>query len=282
MSRSATSRDRRMTGVENGMRVALGQMVVGPDKDQNLRTIARITAGAAAAGARLVVFPEGAMVQAQQSDQSLVPVAESMDGPFVDRLSQLARAHGLAIACGIFEVGDGTRVYNTVAVVGPDGDLLGAYRKIHLYDAFAFRESTTVLPGPGAALMFELGGTRFGVMTCYDVRFPELARLLSTRGAEAVILPAAWVAGPLKDDHWDVLVRARAIENTVYVLACAQAGSGRCGASMLVDPMGVAIARAGEVEQLIVGDLSGDRLAEVRKVNPSLRNRRIAVGTPVA
>ena len=271
-----------MTGVENGIRVALGQIAVGPDKDENLRTIARTTVRAAAAGARLLVFPESAMVRTERPDQSLVPFAESMEGPFVDRLSQLARTHRVSIACGIFEVGDGRRVYNTVPVIGPDGDLLGAYRKIHLYDAFAFRESDTVLPGPGTALTFELEGTRFGVMTCYDVRFPELARVLATRGAEAIVLPAAWVAGPLKEDHWDVLVRARAIENTVYLLACGQAGPGRCGASMLVDPMGVAVARATEIEQLVVGELSCGRLAEVRKLNPSLRNRMIAVGTPVA
>src|SRR5439155_4191121 len=129
------------------------------------------------------------------------------------------------------------------------------------YDAFGFRESDRVAPGDGETLVFGLDGIAFGVQTCYDVRFPELTRHLAGRGAEVVLLPAAWVPGPLKEAHWEVLVRARAIESTVYVAAAGLTGRRFTGSSMLVDPMGVAVVRAGEAETLLVGDVDRDRLA---------------------
>lgn len=259
------------------MRVALAQIEVGADKTQNLERIALRAAEAARSGARLVIFPEAAMVHFGDAGRSLAGEAERLDGPFATGLRRLAREQRIAIACGMFEPAGGGRVLNTVGVFGPDGELAGAYRKIHLYDAFGFRESDNVEPGPGDLLTFELDGLRFGVMTCYDVRFPEIARALVDRGAGAIVLPAAWVPGPLKTEHWEVLVRARAIENTVYVLAADAIGPESAGSSMVVDPMGVIVARAGETEALVVAEVLPERIEAARRENPSLRNRRFGV-----
>lgn len=260
------------------MRVALGQIAAGSDKQANLALIAEQVDAAAMAGARLVLFPECAMVFQEDPAVPLRPDAEPLDGPFASRLRELAATHGIAIGCGMFEPAPDGRVYNTVLVVDRDGAQLAAYRKIHLYDAFAYQESRHVAPGGGELATFALDGITFGVMTCYDVRFPELGRLLVDAGAEAILLPAAWVRGPHKEAHWDTLVKSRAIENTAYVLACGLSGRQSCGNSMLVDPMGIAVAQTGDSPALVVGDLDPARVARVRDVNPSLRNRRLAVG----
>jgi predicted amidohydrolase len=174
----------------------------------------------------------------------------------------------------MFEPGDGGRVYNTVVAVGADGSLLGSYRKIHLYDAFGDRESARIQPGDGRTMVFPLAGFKVGVMTCYELRFPEIARHLAERGAEVLLLPAAWVRGPAKELHWETLARARAIENTAYVAACGQVSDRYCGLSAIYDPMGIAVVSGGETEELVVGDVSRERLETVRAKNPSLAMRR--------
>ena len=166
------------------------------------------------------------------------------------------------------------RVYNTVVAVGGDGRLIGAYRKIHLYDAFGQRESDRIKSGDGQTLTFELGGLGIGVMTCYEVRFPEMARRLSDLGADLILLPAAWVRGPLKEMHWDTLARARAIENTVYVAAAGQVSATYAGLSAIYDPMGVAVVSGGESEGVVAGEVTRERIDEVRLTNPSLSLRR--------
>jgi predicted amidohydrolase len=258
------------------MRIAVGQVTAGREKEANLRRMvaATATAGAGAAGAALVLFPEWAMASLPPGE-SLVPVAEPLDGPFVTALAEAARAHRTAIVAGVFETAPvPDRVYNTVVALDARGELAGAYRKIHLYDAFGFRESDQIVPGDGETLVFAVDEVTFGVQTCYDVRFPEVSRHLVARGAEVLLLPAAWVHGLLKESHWEVLARARAIENTVYVAAAGLTGRPFSGSSMLVDPMGVAIARAGEEEGLLIGEVDRRRIAAVRRTNPSLANVR--------
>ena len=255
------------------MKIALGQMGAGPEKRQNLARISKLAEGAAAAGADIVLFPEAAMVGGAP-DRSLVPFAEPLDGPFVSELKRLAAKHSIAIVAGLFEPADSARVHNTVVAVANDGRMIGSYRKIHLYDAFGHRESDRIAPGDGQTLVFELGSMRLGVMTCYEVRFPEVARQLAELGAEVILLPAAWGRGPLKELHWDTLARARAIENTVYVAAAGQVSATYAGLSAIYDPMGVAIVNAGESEGLVVGDVRRERLDEVRRINPSLAMRR--------
>jgi predicted amidohydrolase len=255
------------------MRIALGQFGATPDKGKNVERMASFAAQAARGGAELVVFPEAAMVGAGPG-ADLTPFAEALDGPFVAALADAARRNGIAVVAGMFEPGDGGRVYNTVVAVGADGSLLGSYRKIHLYDAFGDRESARIQPGDGPTMVFPLAGFKVGVMTCYELRFPEIARHLAERGAEVLLLPAAWVRGPAKELHWETLARARAIENTAYVAACGQVSDRYCGLSAIYDPMGIAVVSGGETEELVVGDVSRERLETVRAKNPSLAMRR--------
>ncbi len=256
------------------MRIALAQFAAGPDKAANLRRMLEMAAEAARARARLVLFPECSMAYAP-AETSLAAVAEPLEGPFVAALADAARRHGLAVVAGLLETAPGgERVFNTVVALDAAGAVAGAYRKVHLYDAFGFRESDRMRPGAGDTLVFTLEETTFGVQTCYDVRFPELSRHLVGRGAEVLLLPAAWVHGLLKESHWEVLVRARAIENTAYVAAAGLTGRQLTGSSMLVDPMGVPVARAGETEGLLVGDVDRERVRAVRRTNPSLENAR--------
>src|SRR5499427_5653476 len=256
------------------MKIALAQFSAGPDKESNLRRMVGLTAEAAGAGAGVVLFPECSMARLPP-DVGLAPVAEPLDGQFVSELAAAARRHGMAVVAGVYESIPGDdHVFNTAVVLDAEGARLGAYRKTHLFDAFGYRESDRMRQGDGEALSFIAGGIVFGVEICYDVRFPELSRHLAARGAEVILLPAAWVHGPLKESHWEVLVRARAIENTVYVAATGMAGRPHSGCSMLVDPMGVRVVRAGEVEALVVGEIDLQRLQAVRRVNPSLEHAR--------
>src|SRR5215472_12189517 len=256
------------------MRIALAQFIAGPEKEANLRRMLAQTEQAAADGARLVLFPECSMLHLPP-EQPPAPLAEPLDGPFAHALADAAARHGIAVVAGMYEPGpDAERAFNTVVAIDAAGRLAGAYRKIHLYDAFGYRESDRIVAGAGDTLVFALDGVTFGVQTCYDVRFPELTRHLVARGAEAVLLPAAWVHGLLKESHWEVLVRARAIENTAYVAAAGLTGRPCTGSSMLVDPMGVPVARAAEDEALVVGEIDLERVRAVRRTNPSLEHVR--------
>ncbi len=260
------------------MNIALAGIAVTLDKPANLAKIAAYAERAARAGARLVVFPEAAMCTFPPAREPLAPHAEALDGPFVTRLRELARAHGVAIVAGMFErAPDPARAYNTLAAVDARGDLAGTYRKVHLYDAFGYRESDRVAPGDGALLTLDVDGMCIGVQTCYDLRFPEITRRLADRGADVVVLPAAWFAGPLKEMHLETLARARAIENTVYFCVADQAGSAVVGNSAVYDPLGTTLAAGGEEEALVVATLSPERIATVRAKLPSLQNRRLAI-----
>ena len=257
-------------------KLALAQLAVGGDKAANLESIGRAAATAAEGGAQLVVFPEASMYHFVRPGDPLAPFAESLDDVFVCALRGLAKRHRLWILAGMFERIEGdTRIYNTLVLVRSDGELHGVYRKIHLYDAFGYKESDWMRAGDGTTLSFELDGIRFGAMTCYDLRFPELARHLTRTGAQALLLPAAWLAGPLKEMHLATLLRARAIENTVYIGMADQTPPGYCGNSVLYDPLGVAVASLGEAPGVIIGDIEPKRVDAARAKNPSLDNSRV-------
>ena len=202
--------------------------------------------------------------------------AQPLDGPFVSALAGLAKESGATIVAGMFETSDDpTRPYNTLAVLSAGGELAASYRKLHLYDSFGYRESDRLRAGDGAPVTVDVGDFVVGLMTCYDLRFPEMARRLVDAGADVLAVPAAWVRGPLKEEHWSTLLHARAIENTCYVVGAAQTGTSYVGRSAVVDPMGIAVAALGEQCEVLAADLSSRRLAEVRRANPSLRNRRL-------
>jgi predicted amidohydrolase len=172
-------------------------------------------------------------------------------------------------------------VRNTAVAVDSTG-VIASYRKQHLYDAFGQAESEWIEPGEIAdPETFVVDGLRFGLMTCYDLRFPEAARTLVDAGAEVLVVPAEWVRGPLKEHHWETLIAARAIENTVYVVAADHTPPIGVGRSMIVDPRGVVVAALGTETDVTVGWATRDRIAEVRAANPALELRRYRV-TPAS
>jgi len=259
------------------MRVAVAQFLAGEDKAHNLARVGELVGQAAALGATLVVAPEAAMHGFGTPDTPLAPVAEPLDGPFVSGLQKCASRHGVTVVAGMFEPveGDSARAYNTVVAVGPDGELVGRYRKQHLFDALGWVESKRLEPGAvDERLVFDCGEMTVGVMTCYDVRFPELARVLVDDGVDLLALPAAWVSGPLKEDQWSTLVRARAIENVMYVAAADQPPPGFAGRAMVVDPFGVVVASMAEGEGIAVADVDPERVDRCREKMPSLEHRR--------
>lgn len=224
--------------------------------------------------ADLVLFPEAFMCDFGNPGTDISEFAEPMDGPYVDRLTELAAKSGTTLVAGMFETSeDPGRPYNTLAAVDVNG-LRATYRKIHLYDSFGYKESDRLLPGAIEPVVVEVAGFKVGLMTCYDLRFPELARELTNQGAELIVVPAAWVAGPGKVDHWRTLVKARAIENTVYVAAVGQPGPRYTGHSLVVGPSGELLAEVGDGDRLLQTSLDRQRLEEARSSNPSLANRR--------
>lgn len=258
-------------------RIALCQIPVSPDPVANLTRVR--AALARAEGADLAIFPEATLTR---YGRRISELAEPLDGPFVSGLAEAAREHGLAVIAGTFEPGEG-RVHNTAVAVDRDGEIKAAYRKIHLFDSFGAKESELVAPGAEPTVV-ELAGLRVGLVTCYDVRFPELTRALVDRGAELFAVIAAWGSGPLKEDHWVTLVRARALENTMWTAAVGQApnpaeatdGYG-VGRSMLVDPLGVVRADLGTAPGVQVVELDQEATATIRATLPCLEHRVLGV-----
>jgi predicted amidohydrolase len=225
------------------------------------------------AGTDLAVLPEAFARDFGPAGSDVSAFAEAVDGPFATEVERVAKEQGTTVVAGMFEPGDDPgRPFNTLVVRGA---VRAEYRKIHLYDSFGYRESDRLTAGPLEPVVMEVAGFVVGLMTCYDLRFPELARALVDRGAEVLVVPAAWVAGPRKVDHWRTLVRARAIENTVHVVAVGQPGPRYSGHSLVVDPLGEVLAEGGEGPEVLAATLRREELEEARRTNPSLTNRRM-------
>jgi predicted amidohydrolase len=270
------------------MRVYAVGLRSGLDAAANTALAVHAVTVAADDAADLVVLPEYA---ARFDPRGVGPEhAEPLDRGFVPALQDVARTRGVAVIAGTTLPGT-SRAVNAVVAIDAAGTLVGVYRKVHLYDAFGHRESDRLEPGPAdaAPLLLPVGGFVVGVLTCYDLRFPESARRLVDAGADVLAVPAAWAAGEHKADHWRTLLRARAIENTAYVLGAAQQGPGVTGESMVVDPDGVVLASApGSADSgtpgaeqgaglVAAADLLRAVLVAARERNPSLANRRYAV-----
>src|SRR4051794_12067111 len=261
---------------EGGIGVAVAQFAPTAERERNVLVIRRLAERAAARGADLVVFPEYSSSFVLPPGPGFAERAEAVDGPFTAALGAIAADLGVVIVAGLVEA-VGEKVANTLVAV--DGDrVLAVYRKQHLYDAFGGNESDWLVPGGlDEPRLFSVGGIQVGMQTCYDIRFPEVTRRLAVAGAELVLVPAEWVRGPLKEHHWGTLLAARAIENTVYVAAADHVPPIGVGASAIVDPMGVTLAGLGEQEDVAVASISAARIAEVRRMNPSLTLRRYDV-----
>jgi deaminated glutathione amidase len=261
------------------MRIALGQIPVSSQPAVNLSRVREALSIAAADGAELAVFPEATQIR---FGSDLAAAAEPLDGSFCSALSAAAKETGVGLVAGVFEPAPDGRVYNTAVAYDGTGELVASYRKLHLFDAFGQRESDVVAPG-AEVVSCSLAGIEVGLQTCYDIRFPELSRSLTLGGAELLVVPASWASGLFKEEHWVTLVRARAIENTVWVAAVGQvpdpgepthrqlAGIGR---SLLVDPFGVVRADLGPRPGVVVAEIDPALITEVRAALPSLANRR--------
>jgi deaminated glutathione amidase len=255
------------------MRVAVVQQASDLDPEVNRARLQEL----APEDADLVVFPEAFSRDFGEAGSDVSAYAEPLAGRFATEVERVAEARGTTVVAGMFESSeDPARPFNTLVVRGA---ATVDYRKVHLYDSFGYRESDRLtagpVPGPSEAALAKVGDFTLGLMTCYDLRFPELARVLVEAGADVLVVPAAWVAGPRKVDHWRTLLRARAIENTVYVVAAAQPAPRYCGHSMVVDPLGDVLAEAGEGDEILTVGLARDVLGEARRTNPSLANRRL-------
>lgn len=262
------------------------QMATVSDKAANLERAERLIRLAAARGANLVALPETFNWRGKRAEEP--SAAEALEGPSLGMISRLARELGVHIVAGsITEHAPGqSKRYNTSALIGPDGARLAVYRKIHLFDVdlpgrVTVRESDAKLPGAEVVSARTALGA-IGLTVCYDLRFPELYRRLTFAGAEIVTVPSAFTF-PTGEAHWDVLLRARAIENQAYVIAPAQFGPNvhgfaDYGNSAIVDPWGRVIARAADQEGVVVAPIDLDYLARVRRELPALSHARLREG----
>jgi predicted amidohydrolase len=275
----AASRDR-----PSAMRVAVVQMCSTDDLEANLAVAEGFVREAAGAGAELVALPE--MFAYMRREGGAFPCAQTLEDEIVSRARGWARQHGLRLLAGSFpERSEGDRVFNTSVLIGPGGELEGVYRKLHLFDVDLgaegggrFQESASIAAGDGVVVAeTPFGGV--GLSVCYDLRFPELYRLQAERDAVLVAVPSAFTPQTGKD-HWEVLLRARAIENQVFVLAPAQCGRhgpdrASHGRSLLIDPWGVVLAQLGDRPGLALADCDLALQARMRERLPVLRHRRL-------
>lgn len=257
------------------MKIAVGQMNVAADREKNLATVLEFAKQSIAAGARLLVLPEGIIARDPDDSGFAAANAEPIDGYFVNRLRGISAEFGIALACSVHVKSDGLVKNVFLAIDG--GEIVNSYEKLHPFDAFKSKESDSVTPGETEPEVFELDGVKFGGIICYDVRFPELSISLALRGAEVILCPAAWVAGPLKEQHWAAVVTARALDTTSYVIGCGEISKRNVGRSLVVDPLGVTIAGAGVTPTVFTVEVSPAVVAKARMTLPVLENRRFAV-----
>ncbi|MGI6513947.1 MAG: carbon-nitrogen hydrolase family protein [Syntrophomonadaceae bacterium] len=265
--------------------VGICQMEVVDNKGVNLATATRMIREAAAAGCQLAVLPE--MFNCPYAGHYFPVYAEPIPGITSTRLSELAREIGIYLIAGSIPERDGEQIFNTSMVFNPQGKMIAKHRKLHLFDVdipggITFFESDTLSPGKDVTT-FTTSYGKMGLAICYDLRFPELARTMTMQGAEVIIYPGAFnqVTGPL---HWEILLRARAVDNQVFILAASPANTPggvypAYGHSMVVDPWGKVIAEAGNEEALLTARIDLETVYQVRNEIPVLKHRRPEIYT---
>ena len=233
-------------------------------------------AKAAACKAGLLVFPEDLMSPKSLSADELRARAEPLDGCFVRSVSASAARHGIWVALTFYELDPaGGRPFNTAALVDASGNVVATYRKTHLYDAYDVRESERTGRGDALMVPVETPFGRIGLAICYDLRFPEVTRTAALEGCELMLFPSAWHDGPEKAAHWETLLRARAIENEIFVVGTCRAGERYVGRSLVADPLGRVLACAkGKEEELVVYSIDTKVAEEARNNMPLLDHRR--------
>ncbi|WP_435929490.1 deaminated glutathione amidase [Dryocola sp. BD613] len=257
------------------MKVAVGQFAVGNVWQDNARTCVGLMAQAALQGADLLVLPEAILARDDKDPDLSVNSAQEDRGEYLQMLLEESRKNKLTTIFTLHIRTTVGRAANTLLVLRA-GEVIGRYQKIHLYDAFNVQESRLVDAGGQLAPLIDVAGMKVGLLTCYDLRFPEMALSLALAGAEVLVLPAAWLCGPHKELHWSTLLTARALDTTCYVVASGECGNKNIGQSKVIDPLGVIIASAAEAPALIYAELAGERVASVRAMLPVLKNRRFA------
>ncbi|MGC1133922.1 MAG: carbon-nitrogen hydrolase family protein [Nitrososphaeraceae archaeon] len=262
-------------------RIAVVQMKSDTDKNKNLAQSRDYIKEAHYKKAQLVCFPEFQMgfSPSDQKPIELSGISETVvTGNFVRSLGQYAKENGIEIISTIYEKArTKNKVFDSAVAIRRDGVVMARYRKIHLYDALGFRESDKFLAGNNIGKPFQFAAAKIGLMICYDIRFPEMSRILSVQGAEFLVIPSAWVHGIMKEEHWQTFLKARAIENGVYVIAPDQIGNIYTGRSMIVDPFGTVLLDMGNKEGMEVVELDKSDIMKVRGKLPLLKNRRTDV-----
>jgi predicted amidohydrolase len=263
--------------------VAIVQMRSSEDKMKNLQLSVDFIREAAKKKSNLICFPEFQMAYSpvSQSANQLSEIAESVnDGNFITTLRKAAKVNKISIISTIYEKsnsGFNNRVYDTVVLIDSKGKISSVYRKLHLYDALGFKESDKMMAGNMIEKPAKTSVGNIGLMICYDIRFPEMSRILTVKGANVLVSPSAWVHGVMKEEHWQTLLKARAIENGLYIIAPDQVGNIFSGRSMAVDPFGVVLLDMGNREGMEVVEIDKSRVQKIRELLPLLKNRRTDV-----
>jgi len=267
--------------------IALVQMKSSEDKEENLKLSLNFIKEASKKNADLICFPEFQMAfsPGNQSAKQLVKLSESVNGGnFVFTLCSAAKRNKINVIATIYEryTNDSNaiyknRVFDTAIMINNKGIIRSVYRKVHLYDALGFKESVKMIAGDTIEKPVKTSAGNLGLMICYDVRFPEISRILTVEGANILVVPSAWVHGIMKEEHWQTMLKARAIENGSYVIAPDQVGNIFSGRSMVVDPFGINLLDMGNREGMEVIEIDKSRIQKVRELLPLLKNRRTDV-----
>ncbi|VFJ14174.1 carbon-nitrogen hydrolase family protein [Candidatus Nitrosocosmicus franklandus] len=281
------------------VKVSIVQMKSSLDKEENLLYSLEQIEESAKNSAKMICFPEFQMLfsPSSQSSEELYFLSEPIDGNFVSTLKKSARENNIFVVGSIYERANSKpsnrkqsqgnfhrnsyRVYDTVVLINNKGQLVSQYRKLHLYDALGFKESNKLLAGCKLFAPVSSPIGKIGTLVCYDLRFPELSRILALKGSGSLVAPSGWVQGTMKEDHWMIMCKARAIENGVYLIAPNQIGNIFCGRSLVVDPFGIVVKDMGNKEGFEIVDLDLDRIDATRKMLPLLKDRRKDVYTVV-
>lgn len=260
---------------------AIAQMTVAEQVTDNVKKMeAMMREAQERFRAELILFPETCMAEFSRgmTRELRAETAEALDGPFVSAVRELAARFSIWTVFGFYERAETAdsenRSYNSALILDDRGEIRGHYRKTHLYDAFGYRESDDYLRGEQLFRPIDSPFGKLGLFVCYELRFPEVARVARAGGAEILLMPSAWVKGDLKSEHFRTLLKARAVENTCYLLAANQYSKIRMGESAAIDPMGVVTASAGEGETVFPVYLDSERLLKVREKLPSFEDRR--------
>jgi len=264
------------------MKVSVSQFKSVPEVAANLATVRAHMRLAAEDGSRVIAFPEASMVAFEGDRDTLRSAAQLHAASFIAGIAEEAVASGIDAFVGIYEPNGEQRSSNVFVHVSSKGEVAGRYEKVHLYDAFSFQESAKnrhapLKPGFEEVYVADIDGIKFGVLNCYDLRFPEIARVAVDKGADVLVYGAGWIAGSLKELHWESLLRARAIENTCFVLASCQPPPESVGMSMILDANGLALAGIARRDGVCTASIDLPRLEEVREVLPCLQHRRYRI-----